>query len=248
MRLTSGPWALVYLALLMWMLIYCSQRDPERGIWLWVMLVFHPFGAIAYFFIRWLPSATLEPPQFLRRFLVGRELERKRIAAAQIGNAHQHTELGDACREAGRWSEAADAYANALRKDSKNLAARWGAGLVAYRTESFAAAREHLGQVLEIDPAYKFGDVSLLYANTLLKLNEHEAARQHLEQHTRRWRHPESLYRLAEIHVQNGEPQAARQLLQGLIMDVDASPRAIARKFYFWKGRARRLLRKLPAV
>ncbi|QDT57139.1 tetratricopeptide repeat protein [Caulifigura coniformis] len=247
-RWTSGPWAFVYVIVLIWMLAYCAKYDPDRGMWLWIMLLFHPFGTIAYFFIRWLPSSTLQPPKFLQRFLGGRELERKRIAAAQIGNAHQHVELGDALREIGRLKEAGDAYDRALEKDPKNLAALWGAGLVAYRLENYSTAREKLASVLEIDPSYKFGDVSLTYANTLLKLNENEAAQTHLEQHTKRWRHPESLYRLAEIHAQNGEPKAARELLQGLIMDVDASPKAISRKFYFWKGRAKRLIRKLPAA
>ncbi|HVJ83297.1 MAG TPA: tetratricopeptide repeat protein [Planctomycetia bacterium] len=244
----SGPWSYVYVILLIWMLAYCARYDPDRGVWLWVMLIIQPFGAIAYFFIRWLPSSTLQPPKFLRRFLCGRELERKRIAAAQIGNAHQHVELGDALRDVGRLKEASDSYEHALAKDPKNLAALWGAGLVSYRLENYSLARERLGRVLEIDPSYKFGDVSLTYANTLLKLNENDAARAHLEQHTKRWRHPESLYRLAEIRAQNGDPKAARELLQGLIMDVDASPRAISRKFYFWKGRARRLIRKLPAA
>ncbi len=247
-RLTSSPGAFVYFILLIWMLAYCAKYDPDRGMWLWIMLLIQPFGAIAYFFIRWLPSSTLQPPKFVRRFLGGRELERKRIAAAQIGNAHQHVELGDALRDVGRLKDAADAYDRALEKDSRNLAALWGAGLVAYRLESYPQARVHLSRVLEIDPAYKFGDVSLTYANTLLKLNESDAALVHLEQHTRRWRHPESLYRLAEIRARNGDPKAARELLQGLIMDVDASPKAISRKFYFWKGRARRLIRKLPAA
>ena len=247
-RWTSGPWAFVYFILLIWMLAYCARHDPDRGMWLWIMLLIQPFGVIGYFFIRWLPSSTLQPPKFLRRFLGGRELERKRIAAAQIGNAHQYVELGDALREVGRLKEAGDAYDRALEKDSRNLAALWGAGLVAYRLESYPQAKDRLARVLEINPSYKFGDVSLTYANTLLKLNENDAARTHLEQHTRRWRHPESLYRLAEIRVQNGDPKAARELLQGLIMDVDASPRAISRKFYFWKGRARRMIRKLPVA
>jgi hypothetical protein len=247
-RLTHGPGAFVYIILLIWMLAYCVKYDPERNMWLWIMLLIHPFGMIAYFFIRWLPSSTLQPPRFLRQFLSGRELERKRIAAAQIGNAHQHVELGDALREVGRLKEAGDSYERALEKDPRNLAALWGAGLVAYRLENYQTARERLSRVLEIEPSYKFGDVSLCYANTLLKLNESDAAKVHLEQHTKRWRHPESLYRLAEIRAQNGDPKAARELLQGLIMDVDASPRAISRKFYFWKGRAKRMIRRLPAA
>ncbi|MBX3442448.1 MAG: tetratricopeptide repeat protein [Planctomyces sp.] len=240
-----GSFGWLYVVFLIWMAVYCIRNDPERSIWMWIILIFQPLGAIIYFFVRWAPSSSLQPPRWIQRFFRSRELQRKQIAASQIGNAHQHVELGDALREFGQLDEASAAYANAIAKDPRHLAALWGAASVDYQRGRFAEAREKLSHVLAIDPAYKFGDVSLLYANTLLKLNEHDAAREHLEQHTRRWRHPESLYRLAEIRAQS-DPQGARELLQGLIMDVDASPRAIARKFYFWKGRARRLLRRIP--
>jgi hypothetical protein len=237
-----------YFALLTWMLIYCLRNDPERNTWLWVMIIFQPLGVIIYFFARWLPSSSLQPPKFIQKLLRGREIERKRIAASQIGNAHQFVELADTLKEVGRLEDARDAYASALAKDSRHIGALWGAAAVDYRRSDFPAAREKLSQVLAIDPAYKFGDVSLLYANTLIQLGEMDVAREHLEQHTKRWRHPESLFRLAEIRVREGNVKSARDLLNALIMDVDGSPRAIARRFYFWKGRAKRLLRKLPAA
>jgi hypothetical protein len=243
----TGGWVYAaFLIFLIWMIVYCLRNDPERSVWLWVILIFQPFGAIIYFLARWLPSSTLRPPKALQRLFMGREIQRKRIAAVQIGNAHQHVELADALREAGRLDEAAVAYSKALAKDPKHLGALWGAGSVNYLRDDFPAARQNLEAALAIDPAYKFGDVSLLYANTLLKLNERDCACEHLERHTRRWRHPEALYRLAEIRAQTGDHVAARDLLQALIMDVDGSPRAIARRFYFWKGRARRMLRRLP--
>jgi hypothetical protein len=239
-------WA--YLVFLAWMLIYCVRNDPERSVWIWVMLVFQPLGVVIYFFARWLPSSSLRPPKFLDRYLRGRELERKRIAASQIGNAHQFVEWGDALSEVGRVAEAGKAYQRALQKDPKSLAALWGAAQVQFEEEQYQAARETLERVLAIDPSYKFGDVSLMYGKTLLKLGDTAAARTHFEQHTRRWRHPESLYLLADICAQSGETAKARELLSSLIMDVDASPKSIARRFYFWKGRAKRMLRKLPAA
>jgi hypothetical protein len=230
------------------MIVYCIRNDPERNTWLWVMIIFQPLGAIIYFFARWLPSSSLQPPKFIQKFLRGREIERKRIAASQIGNAHQFVELADTLRDVGRLDDARDAYASALAKDPRHAGALWGAAAVDFRRNDFPAAKDKLVQVLAIDPSYKFGDVSLLYANTLIRLGETNAARDHLEQHTKRWRHPESLFRLAEIRAGEGDVKSARNLLQALIMDVDGSPRAIARRFYFWKGRAKRLLRKLPAA
>jgi hypothetical protein len=237
----------LYFPLMIWMVIYCVRTDPERYVWLWIILLLQPFGPIIYLLARWLPNQAFQPPQFLRKWTRGKEIQRLRIAAHQIGNAHQFVELGDALRETGRDDEAADAYAKAMEKDGDNLQALWGAACVDYRNHRFAGARDKLATVIDTDPAYKFGDVSLLYGKTLHDLKDIPAATEHLEQHTRRWRHPEGLYMLADCYAQQGRIAEARSQLNALIEDLDGSPRAIARKHIFWKGRARRMLRRLPA-
>jgi hypothetical protein len=145
-------------------------------------------------------------------------------------------------REAGRNGRALDAYRRALAKEPHNLAALWGAANLEFSDGATAAAKEKLATILERDPAYKFGDVSLLYAKTLRALSQSDEARAHLEQHVRKWRQPEALYLLGTICVEQNDPQQARQYLQGLIIDLDSSPRAIARKHVFWRSRAKRLL------
>lgn len=239
-------WLWLYVPFLLWMLISCIRNDPERYIWLWIILLFQPLGAVIYFLARWLPNRRFETPSFLRRWTRRNVIRRLEIAAAQIGNAHQHVQLGDALREVGRIEEAGRAYANALTKEPDNLAALWGAANVDFKQGEHASAREKLARVLAVDPGYKFGDVSLLYAKALYALGEQEAARDHLTGHIRKWRQPEGLYLLATIHVEQDNPTLAREHLQGLIVDVDSSPRAIARKFLSWKRRAKRLLRRLP--
>lgn len=230
----------------LWMLIYCIRHDPERYIWIWIILLLPVAGALLYFLARWLPNSRVEPPAFLNRWKKRNAIRRLEIAAAQIGNAHQHIQLGEALREIGRTDEAGRAYAQALAKEPENLAALWGAANVEYLQGEQAAVRDKLAKVIAVDPGYKFGDVSLLYAKALYALGEQDAARDHLIAHIRKWRQPEGLYLLAKIHVEQNNPSAAREQLQGLIVDVESSPRAIARKFLFWKGRAKRLLRKLP--
>lgn len=238
----------LYWPFVIWMLISCIRNDPERYLWLWIILLFPPFGPFIYFFARWLPSTQLQPPQALRKFFRGKELQRLQIAAKQIGNAHQYVEWGEALRERGQTAAAGDAFHKALAKDGQNLQALWGAASVEYAQGDYAAAREKLQRVLETDPAYKFGDVSLLQGKTLLALNETDAARTQLEAHTRRWRHPEGLYLLATIYAEQGNAAGARTQLESLIQDLDGAPRAIVRRQMFWKGRARKLLRKLPSA
>ncbi len=243
--LSWGTW--LYLPLLVWMVWWCLRNDPERGIWLWIILLFQPLGVVIYFLARWIPAANLQPPGFLQSLTRGREIRQLQIAASQIGNPHQFIELGDALRETGRIEEASTAYESALRKDPDNLQALWGAGWVLFQEKKYEPALQRLSRLIELDPAYKFGDVSLLYAKTLRCLRQNDACERHLVNHIRRWRHPEALYLLACLLSDRGEVDGAREQLNALIMDVDSSPRAIARKQMVWKSRARRMLKRLPS-
>ncbi|MGH7199863.1 MAG: hypothetical protein ACREJB_04620, partial [Planctomycetaceae bacterium] len=83
-------------------------------------------------------------------------------------------------------------------------------------------------------------------AKALCGLRDFAAAEEHLTGHIRRWRHPEALYLLAELQNQRGDSDAARQTLHALLLDLEGSPRALARRHSRWKSKARKLLRKLP--
>jgi len=242
----AGPLWFCYLILLISMIYYCVRNDPSWGFWLWIMLIAQPFGAIAYFLVRFLPSGHFEDLAVLKRWKKLRTLPRLESAAAQIGNPHQFVLLGDALREVKRYEPAANAYARALSKEPDNLQALWGAAWINFQRRQWKPAREQLARILQIDNSFKFGDVSLLYGKTLLELNEREAAREHLQTHVRKWRQPEALFRLGKLYVEQGQPALAREQLAGLISDLQASPRSIARKSIFWKSRAQRLLRSLP--
>ncbi|HVJ68509.1 MAG TPA: tetratricopeptide repeat protein, partial [Caulifigura sp.] len=231
-----------------WMAVSCLRNDPERHLWLWLIIFLPGVGPLIYFCARWLPSTRIEPPKAFRRYLRGGELKRLQIAAKQIGNAHQFVEWGEALRDSGQANAAHDAFEKALAKDGQNLQALWGAACVEYDRGDYTEARGKLERILRADPAYKFGDVSLLHCKTLNALGEVDAAREQLENHTRRWRHPEGLYLLATIYADQGKPAEARKQLEALIQDLDGAPRKIVRRQLFWRGRARKLLRKLPAA
>ncbi|OYW33992.1 MAG: hypothetical protein B7Z51_00245, partial [Methyloversatilis sp. 12-65-5] len=167
-------------------------------------------------------------------------------AAEQIGNPHQFIQWGDALREVGQLDRANAAYAKALAKDPKSLQALWGAAQVAVRQKRPTDVEEYCRQILAIDPQYKFGDVSLAYGRALKDQGQTAAMREHLEQHVRRWRHPEAVYLLACQCRDDGDIAAAREHLQAMLRDINGSPAAIARKFGRWRSLGRQLLRKLP--
>ena len=243
----SGVYPLFLTALTLWMLIECVRKDPERNLWLWIILFLPGIGPIAYFFIRWLPARNLhlQPPGWLRGLTRGAEIWRLQSAAAQIGNPYQHVQLGEALRETGQFERAGAAYSRALEKEPGNLTALWGAGLVEVHFKSYDAARVCFEKVLQEDPQFKFGDASLAYAKSLLSLQRTDEATAHLEKHVKRWRHPEGIYLLAQLHAQAGHYGEARSHLQSMLLEIDSSPLAIARKQGKWRRRGQQLLRKL---
>lgn len=237
---------ILYGAFWLWMVWHCLRTEPDRFFWLWVMIVVQGIGPVLYFILRYLPSAEFRPPSFLRRWTRGNALARLETAAMQIGNPHQFIQWGDALREVGRYDQSSMAYDRALQKEPQNLQALWGAAQVAAIRKQHERVRELTGLILTKDPQYKFGDVSLAHARALMELNEQDAAVSHLEQHVRRWRHPEAVYLLARLHADRGQTQQARDHLQAVLHDINGSPAAIARKHGRWKSRAKQLLRKLP--
>lgn len=229
-----------------WMILYCIQNDSERQVWLWILLFFPGVGPLIYFFARWVPSSSFAMPTFLKRWADAGKIRRLEVSAQQIGNPYQFTEWGDALRDTKQWGTAAAAYQQALCKDPKNLPALWGLANCQLSLGNYAGARDPLATIIRIDPTYKFGDVSLLYGRTLHALGERDAELEHWRTHMKRWRQPEASYTLAQVLIERGENAEAAQLLQSMIADIEITPRALARKVFFWKGRGKRLLRSIP--
>jgi hypothetical protein len=241
----SGFLSLLYAGFTLWMLIECVRKDADRYLWLCIILFVPGVGPLIYFFIRWLPQHNLQVPGWFRGLTRGAEIRRLRSAALQIGNPYQYVQLAEALRETRQFEVAREAYARALSREPDNLAALWGAGLVELHFKSNEAACAAFEKIMRLDPQFKFGDASLAYAKTLISLQRTDAAIEHLEQHVKRWRNPESVYLLATLYAQTGRYDEARSYLQVMLLDIDASPLSIARKQGAWGRRGRQLLRKL---
>lgn len=246
-QIVSSLLSLAWLAMTIWMLYECVQKDEERHIWFWIILIIQPIGAFLYFFIRWLPRRRggVSAPSGVKRWSQRRELSQLKMASRQIGNAYQFIQLGDKQLELRDFDEALTAYDQALDKEPSNLQALWGAAVCHMHYENWETARKHLTKILDEDPNYKFGDVSQAYGRALLAMGELDAARVHLEKHVQRWRQPESIYLLAETYAQQGEEAKAREQIEALLLDIESSPPAIARKQGTWKSKAKKLRKQI---
>ena len=238
-----GALSLLYFPFLIWMLIDCVRNEPDRGIWIFLMIFLQGFGCLIYFFFRFLPRGNFGfLNSFVARFQT-KELNRLRIEAKQIGNPYHWFHYGEKLRELQQYPKAEQAFRAALEKEPENIQALWGLAICLENQKKFEEAFQIVAQIYQQDPAYKFGDVSLAYARLLIALERWEEAGEHLESHVKRWRQPEGLYLLARCQLHQQNSRAAKETLEMLIMDIEASPSAIARKQKSWKRKAKNLLR-----
>jgi hypothetical protein len=245
--LLSHPFALLSGGLWVWMLIHCARNDPERNMWLWILFIGNVPAAFIYFLVRWLPQARFsQGTSLLNRWKRGRQIPRLETAARNIGNAHQFVELGEAYRETGKNDRAAECFQRALQKDATSMPALWGAAQVEMQRQNFTAARSHLDLIVARDETYKFGDVSLALCRSLVALNETDAAFARLEQHLKRWTHPEAYVLISSILIERGQHTAARGHLEATLSDLRGGPAFFARQNRGWFRKANRLLARLP--
>ena len=86
----------------------------------------------------------------------------------KLGNAYQFVRWGDALKEAGIRQKSLDAYHEALKKEPDNLQALWGAAQIEMQIKKIEIAKSRCQKILDIDPEYKFGDVSLLFCKNIV--------------------------------------------------------------------------------
>jgi hypothetical protein len=248
--LSTTFWA-VSTGLWIWMLIDCARNERETY-WFFIILFFPGIGALIYFLVRYLPrfNLTTLPASFqLKRFTRKQDLWNAQAAVQAIGKDHQYLELGNVYFDMGRFQEAAEAYQTALDKSNRtNTQALWGFAQTQILLKNFSEARETLETLLKIDPDHKFGDASGAYGQVLYELEDLEAARIHLEHHLKRWTSPEGRMIVAEIAIQQGDPETARTQLQTMITNLRGGPQFHYRQHRHLIHKAERMLRMLKTL
>ncbi|MEO1622608.1 MAG: tetratricopeptide repeat protein [Cyanobacteria bacterium J06632_3] len=178
-----------------WMLYECVRSGRQGQQWLWLLIFLNVVGALLYFITQWLPAH----PQFLSRlggqfgFMSRRDRDRLWQAEADaknIGKPTQFITLGNILFDQRKTEKAYEAYQQALEQSPKNAKALWGAAQAAQVMEDYAAARDYLARLLEVEPEFLYGDASLAYGELLYRLEDGETATAHLQGHVKNWSSP----------------------------------------------------------
>ncbi|MGB0564676.1 MAG: tetratricopeptide repeat protein [Spirulinaceae cyanobacterium] len=218
-----GLFGLLGTAFWIWMLYECLRTGGagDRQ-WVWILIFLNIIGALLYFFIVWLPRN----PQFVGKLgIQNRSKLRDQLWQAEaevknIGKAHQYIKLGNILYDLGEAERAAEAYQQAIEQEPKNVKALWGAACAARDRQDFAAAKDHLHQLIQIEPEFSYGEASLAYGETLAQAGDLDAAATHLQQHLKSWSNPQGYVILAEIQESQKQFAAACETLETMMIKI----------------------------
>jgi tetratricopeptide (TPR) repeat protein len=228
------------------MLVDCMQRG---GGFYWYVIMWMPFGPLAYFFAVKIHDYDLRPLKRLLRFerppgaaALRFRLQESATPANKLALAQELVARKESV------DEAADLFREVLRWDPDERRAQYGLSVAMVQKGDVAAALELLARLVARDPKFHDYDAWRELAELRWNAGQKDVAIADLEalvQSTARLEHRFLLAsRLAEV----GRKDEAKQLLEAAIETYKHSPRYIQRRDARPRRAARKLLTDLTAA
>lgn len=208
----------------MWMLYDCIRYEPDRNVWLWLIIFLNVPGACIYCLSQVIPRLNLPIFKVFKQWTWRTKLQNAEAAVNNIGKAHQHVLYGNLLLDVGKIDQAQHHFQQALSKEPLNTDALWGVASIAAQQKNYDSARQHLDVLLKKDPRYKYGDASLLRCKMLFALEAWDLAELSLKQDIQDWSHPEAVLLLAQRQIALNDLETAKTNLETMLFKVKASP------------------------
>jgi hypothetical protein len=241
--LLGSPATFLLAAFQIWMLVDAVRRKE----WMWVvfLIVFPGFSAFWYFFFvyRDSPSAT-------RGFELPGAHSRKRIRELQaqihhLDKAHHYSQLGDIYFQQGKLEKADACYRSAMEREPQDIDTRAHFGQCLLRQNKPEEARPLLQGVVAENPKHDYGHSLMGLAETLAALGETDSAIAVWQRVTENHSYPRARVQLAELYLQQGQPELARAQVQEVLADDPHAPGFQRKRDRVWIRRAKRLVRHI---
>ena len=224
-------------------IIHFIRRRPDTY-WLWIILMFGGFGALAYMLIEVIPDFGLLRDSFQvfpRRKRI-KQLEGMIIDNPSIGNFE---ELGDLYLDDQQFVKARECFDKVLARE-ESIDPLYRRGLCAIALNDFKAAVADLQKVFARDPKYDYQRAAGLLAYALGKTGEREQASALFADVTETSTLSETQYNYAAFLAETGRAAEAREWAERILRKKATMPDYIRRRERTWFRKAKILLNGLP--
>ena len=230
---------------LLWMCFDCIQRK-EHLVWLIVMVVLFPVGALAYYF---LVKNKGERKAFSFASATTRELDTEDTLELKdlIGKHHKayhYDKLGQLFLDQKKYDLALPQFQEAIKRDPDLLESRYGLAKSLHGMERYKEAAGILEELIKIDKKYDYGNAIFGLAECYRLANMEEKAFETYAKVIDMFHFFKACFYYAEMLDKRGRKQEAIDLMKGVIGSSKNLPDYKLEKERLWIEEAYKFLKK----
>mgnify|MGYP001211379697 FL=1 len=236
------------LAFMVWMCIDCIQRK-EHFIWVVIMVVLFPVGAVVYYFAVKMKASGPRPTIFESTRPVKQEPETEETLQLKemIGKFHKayhYEKLGHTYLEQKRYELATSQFREAIQKDPEANDARYGLAKALHGMGQYAESAEVLEELIKIDRKFDYGNAIFGLAECYRMAGLEDKALETYREVIKSFHFFKAYYHYANLLDKRGKKREAIDHMKSIIGSSKDLPEYKLEKERYWIDEAYKFLRK----
>jgi tetratricopeptide (TPR) repeat protein len=232
------------IAFTVWAAVDAAQHGRTSP-WLWIILMFPPFGALVYFLTHHGDDWFIRLTRHSRRKVTAADLAKAQAEVLRLDNAANWLDYASALRARKDYKRAVEAASKAVERDAANIDAQYELALALIAAGRLPDAAAPLERVIARSRSHDSEAALFAFARTRLAAGDAAGARDLLEEIGGRSTRPEFLYEWAAVAARLGRREEAARALQRIIVEGELVPNYLKSSVRPWIRKARHGLRRL---
>ena len=212
------------LVFMVWMCIDCMQRK-EHFVWIIIMVVLFPIGAVAYYFTVKSKAGNVPSPSILQtvkyknnpKEIETNETLQLKEMIEKFHKAYHYEKLGQAYLGQKQYLLAIPQFKEAIKRDDELNEARYGLGKAFHAMENYSEAAEALEELVKIDKKYDYGNAIFGLAECYRLAGFEDKALKTYKEVINSFHFFKALYHYANLLDQKGEKGEAINQMKSII-------------------------------
>ncbi len=232
---------------MVWMCLDCIQRR-EHFIWIIIMIILFPVGALAYFFVVKNRAEGKTPgslaPTPIRREIETEETLQLKDLIGKFHKAYHYEKLGQVYVEQKKFDLAIPQFEEAIQRDPEMMEARYGLAKCFHGLSRFEEAAVALEKLTAIEKKYDYGNAIFGLAESYRLSGNEEKALETYGEVINSFHFFKAYYHYARLLDKKGKKQEAIDYMKSIVGSSKDLPDYKLEKERFWIDEATKFLRK----
>ena len=232
---------------MVWMSLDCIQRR-EHFIWIIIMIILFPVGAVAYFFVVKNRVGGKAPgslaPTPIRREVETEETLQLKDLIRKFHKAYHYEKLGQVYIDQNKFDLAIPLFEEAIQRDPEMMEARYGLAKCFHGLSRYEEAAVALEKLTAIEKKYDYGNAIFGLAECYRLSGNEEKALEAYGEVINSFHFFKAYYHYARLLDNKGKKQEAIDYMKSIVGSSKDLPDYKLEKERFWIDEATKFLRK----